>query len=819
MIHILFYGGGGQMGALIRAYDWAASPLGSPSQWPSSLRTSVSNMLHTGLPMLVLWGSELICLYNDYVIPSLDPTTQHPAIGKPSAQIWPQAWPVVGPLLEGVLKNGEPVTFQDVPMLFYRHGDTEEVFWTFCYSAIVTDDGRIGGILATCLETTQAVRARQQLEQNQQQLLTSFKEAPVAIAVVSKEKLTFRMANPFYGQLVGRTPDELVDKPLLEALPELAGQGFDRLLEDVIATGTPYSANEVAVELVRNNQLETIYVNLTYQPRREVDKAISGVLVVATDVTQQVVTRKKIEESKAHLDLLSNTVPAMIFYLDLQQRYQSYNETFMQWFNVGPTEVLGKTVREFLGDAAYQKVLPHLAIAYAGQQERYELWSPAKMGKGKWLDITYTPHKTTEGSVLGLIVHAADITQTKQAEVDLRDSEASLQGAIELAELGTWQIDLVTGTITFSERLQAWLGIQTAELEAEASPRIHPKDRERIRLALGKALEKGSSGYFDEVYTILNTVTGQDRVIHANGQTLFDADGTPRSIAGTAQDVTIQQELQLALENEVQTRTEELATTNQDLTAINEELLESTALLVRSNENLQKFAYIASHDLQEPLRKIQQFGDLLKTGYARSPEEALTYVERMQSAASRMSMLIRDLLSFSRISTRRDASAPVLLQPIVASVLQTLELVIQETGAHIHVGLLPIISGDAIQLSQLFQNLLSNALKFRLPAISPVIEIKAQRVAVTDLPTGIKPGRLAPEYYCIDVIDNGVGFDEKYLDRIFQVFQRLHSKSEFAGTGIGLAICEKVVTNHGGAITASSQPGQGATFSVYFPVE
>ncbi len=692
------------MGALIRAYDWAVSPLGLPDKWPSSLRTSVSNMLNTGLPMLVLWGPDLICLYNDYVIPSLDPVTQHPAIGKPSAQIWPQAWAVVGPLLESVLQGGEPVTFQDVPMLFYRHGNTEEVFWTFCYSPIMTEDGHIEGILATCLETTQGVRARQQLEQNQQKLLTSFHESPVGIAIISREKLTFRMANPFYGHLVGRTPDEIIGKSLLEALPELAGQGFDQLLQEVVATGKPFIANEVAVDIVRNNQLETIYVDLTYQPQRETDNQISGVLVVAVDVSQQVKARQKIEKS-----------------------------------------------------------------------------------------------------------------------------EASLQAAIELAQLGTWYIDAITGITTYSERLQSWLGLEDALLRAEVSPRIHPKDQVKIRLAIQKALEKGSAGLFDEVYTITNAITGQNRIIRASGQTLFDAAGNPLSLSGTAQDVTIQQQLQLALENEVQIRIEELAAindalrvTNDRLATTNDELTESTALLVRSNENLQKFAYVASHDLQEPLRKIQQFGDLLQRQYADSTGEQLDYLLRMQAAASRMSLLIKDLLNFSRIATQRDESKILSLSDVLHSALAVLELVIVETNAQIEVDPLPQMKGDHTQLSQLFQNLLSNALKFSRVDLSgrpsiPQIAIRYKLVDATDLPLSVKPGRFSTQYHYMAVADNGIGFDERYLDRIFQVFQRLHGKMAFTGTGIGLSIVEKVVINHGGAITASSQPGEGSTFHVYFP--
>ena len=257
------------------------------------------------------------------------------------------------------------------------------------------------------------------------------------------------------------------------------------------------------------------------------------------------------------------------------------------------------------------------------------------------------------------------------------------------------------------------------------------------------------------------------------------------------------------LERQVQARTQELQESVQDLK--------------RSNENLQQFAYIASHDLQEPLRKIQSFGDILRTKRAAELGEDIDFLARMQAAANRMSILIKDLLAYSRISTQQEVILAVPLNQVVQVVLQDLEMVIRDTNAQIDVDALPVVQGDRRQLEQLLQNLLSNALKFRRFDVPPHIRVSARVIAASELPSLIKPTRKAEMYHQIEVTDNGIGFDEKYLDRVFQVFQRLHSKSEFSGTGIGLAICEKVITNHGGAITATSQPGQGATFQIYLP--
>lgn len=270
------------------------------------------------------------------------------------------------------------------------------------------------------------------------------------------------------------------------------------------------------------------------------------------------------------------------------------------------------------------------------------------------------------------------------------------------------------------------------------------------------------------------------------------------------------------LEERVKERTRELQVANTTLSYLNTDLK-------RSNENLQRFAYIASHDLQEPLRKIQSFADLLSSQYASQLGDGLDFLSRMTSAASRMSILIKDLLAFSRISTQQEDREPVALSQIIDDALDNLELSIQEAGAVIEIDSLPVIQGNKVQLGQLFQNLLSNALKFRRKdpletPVTPIIRVQTCQLPIHALAPSVQPARLASVYHRIDITDNGIGFDQKYTDRIFQVFQRLHTRNEYEGTGIGLAICEKVVFNHGGAITADSQPGEGSTFSVYLPI-
>jgi PAS domain S-box-containing protein len=231
--------------------------------------------------------------------------------------------------------------------------------------------------------------------------------------------------------------------------------------------------------------------------------------------------------------------------------------------------------------------------------------------------------------------------------------------------------------------------------------------------------------------------------------------------------------------------------------------------LARSNAELEQFAFVASHDLQEPLRKIQAFGDRLKMKCAAVvPEEGRDYLERMQNAAARMQTLIYDLLMFSRVISRTEPFEAVDLKRVAQEVIGDLELRIEKTGGRVEVGELPTIEADASQMRQLLLNLLGNALKFHAPDQAPVVRVAGRRLESAEGPARCE----------LTVADNGIGFDEKYLDRIFVVFQRLHGRQEYEGTGIGLAVCRRITERHGGTITARSTPGKGATFIVTLPV-
>jgi signal transduction histidine kinase len=258
-----------------------------------------------------------------------------------------------------------------------------------------------------------------------------------------------------------------------------------------------------------------------------------------------------------------------------------------------------------------------------------------------------------------------------------------------------------------------------------------------------------------------------------------------------------------------------------DVTTIKEAQLQlerTVEELRRSNQSLEEFAYAASHDLQEPLRKIQYFSDRLKKGLTTvTPEENSALLERMESSTIRMRTLIDDLLVYSQVSVKQDRLDPVELTDAVEMVLQDLEAIISQTGAVILLDKLPTINGDERQLRQMFQNLIGNAIKYRKPDVVPEVFIRCSIVQTKDPVLNLFAEKPNGKFYLIEVSDNGIGFEQENAEKIFKVFQRLHGRSEYEGTGVGLAIVQKVVSNHNGYISAEGQPGKGSIFRVLLP--
>ena len=397
-----------------------------------------------------------------------------------------------------------------------------------------------------------------------------------------------------------------------------------------------------------------------------------------------------------------------------------------------------------------------------------------------------------------------EISERQKVEENLKVSNQQLRMAQEIARLGHWQWDVVSNKVVWSDELY---NIYQIEPDGEISyesylEKLHPEDRNFVDGAVQKAFVEKKFPSF--VHRILMN-DGTEKIIQARGELVVNDEGRVLKMIGTAQDITESQKAQQQLEERTQA-------------------LEST------NAELQRFAYVASHDLQEPLRKIMTFASLLDKDLAGDlNENARLYMQKIVQSSGRMQQLIGDILAFSSLRAGSEDYRATDLNVVVKQVLSDIEIRIQDTGAVIHAGELPVIDAIPSQMGQLFQNLLSNALKFRKDEVLPEITISCTTVTTEALPRhdlrvgrrGIKNdfsySRGRELFARIEVRDNGIGFDEAYGTKIFEIFQRLHSNKSFKGTGIGLAICKKIVDNHHGMIAATSIPGDGAAFVFHLP--
>ncbi len=386
-----------------------------------------------------------------------------------------------------------------------------------------------------------------------------------------------------------------------------------------------------------------------------------------------------------------------------------------------------------------------------------------------------------------LILVFTDITSSKTAQLEVEKSAGQLLSFINTAHSGISHLMPVKNeageVIDFrfgitNTAFAGYAGQQPEAVKGELVSKYYPSVRK--------------NGLFDQYKYTYNSGETSRFETHYVGEGIdawFDImcvklkDGILVTIA----DTTTLKKLQIDLEN-----------------LVNE--------LKKSNENLQEFAYVASHDLQEPLRKIHFFSERLQKDVGdKLSEENKRVFERMIVATERMSQLISDLLSYSKLSTKPSFFKTIDVKDLIQHVLADLEAIVNEKKATVSVGELPEVKGDPVQLRQLFQNLLSNALKYSKEDMAPVVSISSEIVQK-------EINGVTGSYHKIEITDKGIGFEQQEAERIFKVFQRLHGRSEYPGTGIGLAIVQKVVENHNGSITAESKPGKGATFRVYLPV-
>jgi PAS domain S-box-containing protein len=935
-----FLQGGGEMGERIRRFNWSKTSIGEPELWPSSLRTTLSIILNTKFPMFLIWGDELICFYNDAFRSGLSSDGKYPdALGKPGAEAWPEIWDIIKPLIDEVLYKGEAIWKEDQLVPFYRNGHLENGYWTFSYSPVFNEQGKARGVFVTCNETTEKLATVSRMEKTSRRFTNLVRQAPVAIAVFRGKDLIADIVNDAYLLLVGKTGEELMGKPMFQSMPELKEE-MEPIARELLRSGKPFQVNELQILLHRNRKDETCFFNFTWEPLQEEDGSIDGVLVVASEVTEQVQTRKKVEESEQRFqNLVRDASVGIVLLAGEEMKVILVNEAYVRLIDRRVEELLNKPLFSIIPEAeeSFRTLLNNVRLTGESvhlYDHPYTVHANGKTIKG-YLNVTYQPYHEADGSITGVLALCQDVTEQVLARKKAEEAEERTMIAVDAAELGTVEVDLLTNETVSSPRMDAIFGVEHSSERKNYIAVIHPDDLPVRNKAYENAFETGLLEYEARLLKKNNTI----RWIRAKGKVFFNEQKKPVRLFGVVQDITEEKKFAEELARHVNERTAELEmsrreieraanrlhsvfnnaqsgmfiftpvknehgevvdfrfvitnpmfasyvgqipemldgelgskwfpgyltngvfdmykqtyltgeTKRQDIhyyvdgldiyldlmsSKVGHEVLvtftDYTQLkraqlqlekyvedLKRSNVNLEEFAYAASHDLKEPIRKVHVFSDRLKQSLqGRLTEEEAHFFERMLMATRRMNLLIDDLLSYSQVSLRPRHFEEVNLNSLIELVIGDLDLEIEEKKAAISVDKLFAIKGNHRQLQQAFQNLLSNALKYSKHDVSPRISISCSKVMGHESGLQLSPSELQKLFYVVTIKDNGIGFEQADAERIFNVFTRLHGNAEFRGTGVGLSIVRKVLENHNGYITAESTPGEGATFKLYFP--
>ena len=673
------------------------------------------------------------------------------------------------------------------------------------------------------------------------------------------------IVNKAFEELTGYTQEELKNSNWSETLTPSEFYDMEQeKLEELQRTGQPVKYEkeyirkdgtrvpiELLVHLVRNAAGSPMYyysfiTDISERKQAEEDnkkmlekeQQLTEELTVSNEELQS--TAKELQDSneKLHKSLeelnktetllssITNSSSDIIYIKDRQSRWIFANPALEHFIGRNADELLGKNDLEIYSDPEIGKTILEndRKIMDSGKEEILEEVVEAQDGMRSFISVK-TPRFNKEGQVIGLVGISHDITERKKAEEALYKSRAELNRAQKIAHIGSWTWDIIADEVTWSDESYRIYGLVPGELEPNYElflSFIVPEDREIVNREVREAIDVGNK--YNITYNIIRQ-DGTHRIITSENDFIKDDSGKVIKMYGTNQDITehkkaedkmqeLVEKLQ-ASEEELTSSNEELRATSEELKTTNEELnlqmdfevaakrdLEEIAHKLKiSNRELEQFAYVASHDLQEPLRMVSSFTQLLERRYKRQLDaDADDYIGFIIEGSQRMKYLIDDLLEFSRLNTQSREFESILLKITLEDVLRNLKTSIMENNAQITHDPLPTIIGDPSQINQLLQNLIANAIKFHGDE-PPKIHISAEE---------------SGDEWIIGVSDEGIGIDPDHQEQIFRIFKRLHTREEYSGTGIGLAICKRIIDKHNGKIWVESELGKGSNF--YFTI-
>jgi PAS domain S-box-containing protein len=633
-------------------------------------------------------------------------------------------------------------------------------------------------------DVTEKKRLENAFEIERKRFYDLFLQAPSSMGILIGPDHVFQSVNPLYLQLMRKT--DIIGKPVKEVFPEMEGQGFIQLLDDVYKTGEPFKANEMLVQIEGEENPGTIdlYLNFVYQAYRNSAGDIEGVFFFIVDVTEQVLSRKKIEESEKRYRTLFEQNLAGIYQSTLSGKILNCNEALAKMLGYdSPEELINKKAAElYFSSEERDRFINNLRDKR--YLNNYEGIIKRKDGRALYyLENVSLNNDSADGADFfdGILL---DITDRKLTELALKQSNERFINVTKATFDAIWDWDIGKQELYLGNGFKELFGYEFDDNKTQLltwANHIHPEDRERVvNSRLNKIVHQNELTWKDD-YRYMRA-DGSIAYVSDRGILLRNDSGTYRMI-GAMQDITHLKENEIAI------------------TQLNQNLEKHIQKLAESNEELERFAYVASHDLQEPLRMVTSFMQLLKSKYSDQLDAtAQKYIHFAVDGASRMKTLIHDLLEISRIGSLPAVHREINTIDVIRKTLAALKRVIDESQAKINVSSLPVVYGNESQLLQLFQNLISNAIKYTANVI-PEITISWSET----------PGEWQ---FC--VADNGIGIDPQSYEKIFIIFQRLHNQKDYSGTGIGLAICKKIIELHGGKIWVESSKGNGSKF--YFTI-
>lgn len=671
-----------------------------------------------------------------------------------------------------------------------------------CYDASGTYTGFTGSTVdITDLKIAEA-EVLEKIENERKILHSFFMQAPAIFCILRGPQHVFELTNAGYKSLIGGR--DVIGLPARQALPEVEGQGFFELLDNVYKTRKAFIGTEMPMSLIKENGIEVCYFNFIYQPILNEQNITDGILVFANEITEQVMARKKIEESENRFrNMLKNAPVAIGFTKGSQMILENVNLPMLQLLHK-KKDIIGKPLLDVMPELSNQVFIQYLNTVfetgepYKGYELPFNVQQKEKTEE-RFYNISYTPI-FEESKVTGILHVVIDVTDQLLARKKIESSEARFRLMADIMPQIVWTSDANGNLNYYNQAVFDYSGLSLEQIIENGWLQIvHPDEREENIQVWMESIETGKEFVFQHRF---KNKEGNYRWQLSRAIPQRDNTGNILLWIGTSTDIHDQKTFLEQLELMVKERTQELVEVNYELE--------------RSNNELKQFAYVASHDLQEPLRKIMTYSNWLSGKYKELPEESLEYLSKINLSANRMSRLIRDVLDFSSTSKISDGFCIIDLDEIVRDIVTDFELEIQTKNAILNIGTLPLVTAIPMQMRQLFHNLLSNALKFSIEGKKQVIEVSSKKIRGNQIKDHVSANKNL-NYWQIIFSDKGIGFDQKFSEQIFTIFQRLHGRSQYEGTGIGLALCRKIADNHNGFINAISIENEGATFHIYLP--